>query len=168
MHIQRSPTRILQYPPACPCVRTNLDQSFSAIPKYRVAALGKSLLGRLIFCRSYPVFQFQATISPTETAEIHSGTAVFLAKIAHRKSKTAWPLDCYNGSRHKKQTLSQNYTTLRGFTPDFKRSKAVFHINTFIVVELDVLVHKLSHLLAGYRFATVQAFSFESTEKVFH
>ena len=58
-------------------------------------------------------------------------------------------LDCYNRSRHKKETRSYNYTTLRGFAPNFKRSKAVFHINTLVIVELDIFVNELLNLFAS-------------------
>ena len=58
--------------------------------------------------------------------------------------------------------------TLRGFTPDFKRSKAVFHINALEVIKVDILINKLLNLFTGSWIASVETFSFESTKEVFH
>lgn len=77
-------------------------------------------------------------------------------------------MDCYRRSRQKKQTLSQNMMRLRGLAPNFKRSKAVFHINTLIVVEMDILIHQLLNLLSSCWFAPVKAFGFECSEEIFH
>ena len=56
----------------------------------------------------------------------------------------------------------------RGFTPDFKRSKAVFHINALVIIEMNILINHLLNLFPGDSLASVQAFGLECSKEVFH
>ena len=44
------------------------------------------------------------------------------------------------------KTLSQNIFRLHGFAPDFKRSKAVFQIDAFIIIEMNIFSRCLLYL----------------------
>ena len=88
----------------------------------------------------------------------------------HKKEKEKQGRRCgpFPDERTEKNTLSQKIIRLRGFAPDFVGSKAVFQINTFIVVELYILGYNLLNLSARGESRPVQAFRFQGSEEIFH
>ena len=59
------------------------------------------------------------------------------------------------GIDKEKRILSKNRKGLNGFTPDFKRSEAVFQINTLKIVELNILSNGLFNIRPGIKLLSV-------------
>ena len=65
------------------------------------------------------------------------------------------------------KALSQNSLELGGLAPDFGRSEAVFHVDTLIIVKLDIFSYSLLHFGTAGKIHTVQAFRLQRTKEVF-
>ena len=67
-----------------------------------------------------------------------------------------------------KEKMSQHNTVLRGLTPAFMGSEAVFQVNALKVVEANVRSDQFFNLRMSGAMSTIQTFGFERTKEIFH
>ena len=77
-------------------------------------------------------------------------------------------VECPPKKRHENKSHSQKIARSDGLAPDFKRSEAIFQVNAFVIVEVNILSNELFKLAAGSEASPVQALRLERPEEIFH